>query len=105
MYNNDMTNYMTYNMTMKTLNVAHFKAHLSEYLEAVEAGEEISLCRRNIPVARIIPIPKPKKNRTQLGYYEGKAMILGDIIEPGIPLEDWNMLKPGLPGKDYPNDY
>ena len=90
---------------MKSLNVAEFKAHLSEYLETVESGEEIALCRRNVPVARIIPIPKPKKNQTKLGWCEGQGKILCDLTEPAIPLENWNMLRPPIPGKEYPNDY
>lgn len=85
---------------MKSLNIADFKAHLSEYIETVESGEEFMICRRNAPVAKLSPIPKPKKNRTKVGLYEGRGKILADLTEPAIPLEDWEMLKPGGPGKD-----
>lgn len=37
---------------MKTANVAEFEKHRSAYLELVEAGESVEICRRNIPVAR-----------------------------------------------------
>ena len=33
-------------------------AHLSQYLESVERGEIVILCRRNVPIAEIRPIPK-----------------------------------------------
>jgi prevent-host-death family protein len=33
------------------------KAHLSRVLQQVKEGEEIVITKRNIPVARIVPIP------------------------------------------------
>ncbi len=42
---------------MITLNVNEAKAHLSKYLHAVEAGETVVLCRRNVPVAEIRALP------------------------------------------------
>jgi prevent-host-death family protein len=85
---------MTYYMIMNQVNIADFKAHLSEYLEAVEEGQEIILCRRNLPVAKLIPLPSPTENRTRLGWCEGEIKIHGDLTEAQIPPEDWEMLKP-----------
>ena len=34
-----------------TVNVAEFKDRLSEFLELVEQGGEVIVCRRNVPVA------------------------------------------------------
>ena len=42
---------------MISLNVNEAKAHLSKYLHAVEAGETVVLCRRNVPVAEIRALP------------------------------------------------
>ena len=42
---------------MITLNINEAKAHLSKYLHAVENGETVVLCRRNIPVAEIRLLP------------------------------------------------
>ena len=36
---------------MISLNINEAKAHLSKYLHAVETGETVVLCRRNVPVA------------------------------------------------------
>lgn len=37
------------------------KAKLSEYLAAVEAGESVQICRRNVPVAQIVPLPVARR--------------------------------------------
>ena len=44
---------------MNTVSVAEAKAHLSELLNQVEAGEEIVITRRGQPIARIAPERKP----------------------------------------------
>ncbi len=41
---------------MRSLTVAQAKAHLSQLLQAVEAGEEVEITRRGVPVARLMPI-------------------------------------------------
>ena len=42
---------------MISLNINEAKAHLSKYLHAVENGESVVLCRRNVPVAEIRLLP------------------------------------------------
>ena len=44
---------------MIKVNIADAKARLSHYLGSVEHGETVVLCRRNVPIAEIRPIPKP----------------------------------------------
>jgi prevent-host-death family protein len=46
---------------MQTVSVAEAKAHLSELLKQVEAGEEIVITRRGRAVARLAPEKKPFK--------------------------------------------
>ncbi len=77
------------------VNVADFKNKLGEYLALVERGKEIIVCRRNVPVARFEGLkPKPKHtNRTKFGSMKGTVKILGDLTEPLIPEEDWEMFK------------
>lgn len=48
---------------MLNVNIADAKAHLSEYLAAVERGETVVLCRRNVPVAELRPVVKPKQRK------------------------------------------
>lgn len=40
---------------MKSVNISGLKAHLSAHLQRVRRGEEVLVCDRNRPVARIIP--------------------------------------------------
>jgi prevent-host-death family protein len=77
---------------MKIANIAEFKNQLSRFLAAVEEGEEVEIRRRNIPVARVIPVDDWKKNRTVLGCGRGSAEIFGDLTEPVMPERDWDML-------------
>jgi prevent-host-death family protein len=44
------------------ISVAHAKAHLSELLDSVEAGEELVITRHGRPVARVLPaLPEKQK--------------------------------------------
>ena len=45
---------------MSAITLAETKAHLSYLLDQVEAGEEVVITRRGQPVARILPVEKPK---------------------------------------------
>ena len=79
-----------------TVNVAEFKDRFSELLALVEQGGEVIVCRRNVPLARIEPIRKPTPRKAQgsvLGCMKGSVRILGDLTEPCLPEEDWEMLK------------
>ena len=78
---------------MKIANIADFKNHLSSYLAAVEAGEEVEIRKRNIPVARVVPVVNKHRNRTVLGCGRCTVVTIGDLTEPLIPEIAWEMLK------------
>ncbi len=81
-------------MGMKVVNIVEFKKNLSKILSLVENGEEIEICKRNIPIAHLIPLQKRHiKNQTKLGCGRGTVHIMGDLTEPMIPEEYWEMLK------------
>ncbi|MGK9235140.1 type II toxin-antitoxin system prevent-host-death family antitoxin [Inquilinus limosus] len=46
---------------MDTINLADAKAHLSELVDRVEAGESIAITRRGKPVARLTAVNGPRK--------------------------------------------
>ena len=46
---------------MDTVSLAEAKAHLSELVDRVQAGNSIDLTRHGKPVARLIPVIKPRK--------------------------------------------
>ena len=77
---------------MKVANVAELKSRLREYLNFVEQGEEVEVRKRNVPVARIVPLRRKQPNRTQLGCGLGSVEILSDLTEPMIPSTEWEML-------------
>lgn len=60
----DMTNIMAYYKVMISLNVNEIKTHFSRFLAKVSKGETVIICKRNVPVAEIKPIPAlPNKKR------------------------------------------
>lgn len=78
----------------KRANVGELKNSLSEYLNEVEKGEEVLICKRNIPFAKIVPLAQEKKpNRSKAGSLAGTVEILGPVTGPSIPEEDWLMLQ------------
>ena len=53
---------------MDAVNLADAKAHLSELIDRVEAGESVDITRRGKPVARLTAVARPRKqiDATQL---------------------------------------
>ena len=52
---------------MIKVNLADAKSHLSQYLDRVERGETVILCRRNVPIAEIRQLPKPPAEPRPIG--------------------------------------
>jgi prevent-host-death family protein len=69
---------------METINVHEVKAHLSEYLARVEAGETLIIARRNRPVAQLVPLqPQPPlKPPRPMGLAAGKARVPPEFFDP-----------------------
>ncbi len=66
---------------MIRLNIADAKTHLSRHLERVEQGETIILCRRNVPIAEIHPLPKQASEPRPVGIDRG-MVIPPQFFEP-----------------------
>ena len=56
---------------MKSVNIQDAKTHLSQYLNDVENGEVIVLCRHNKPIAEIRALKATENRVPQFGIYEG----------------------------------
>ncbi len=87
---------------MKVVNVHEAKAHLSEYLAQVEAGETVIIARRNKPVAKLVPVaPEQAEQPKQrpLGLAKGLIEIAPDAFEPMSEeeLADWYEIHPDDP--------
>ena len=80
---------------MTTANVAEIKNRFSHYLDLVAHGESVQVCKRNVAVARIVPIATAKMNKTKLGCGKGTVTIKADLTEPAMDSTDWNMLESG----------
>ena len=71
---------------MIRLNVHDAKTHLSRYLRRIQLGETILLCRRNLPIAEIRPLPVPPAGPRQLGTARGRFDLPPQFFEP-LPRE------------------
>lgn len=69
-------------MVMTKVNVHDAKTHLSRYLERVERGETIVLCRRNVPVAELRPLPPERQKPRPVGLAKGRIEVPASFFEP-----------------------
>ena len=65
--------------------IAEAKAHLSRYLNSVERGEIVILCRGNVPIAEIRPISRLPGQERPIGTDPG-LKVPDSFFEP-IPDE------------------
>ena len=63
---------------MRTVNIHAAKTHLSRLVEQAAAGEEIVIAKSGKPVARLCPLPEPKKRR-ELGRLRGQFEVPDDF--------------------------
>lgn len=75
---------------MIKLNLNEVKTQFSKYIDLVEGGETVVVCKRNIPIAEIRRIEKPKKKTPELGWAEGASEVPADFNElPDDELIKW----------------
>jgi len=67
---------------MIKLNVHEAKTHLSRYLGRLEQGETILLCRRNVPIAEIRPLPPERREPRPVGLARGRISVPPAFFEP-----------------------
>jgi prevent-host-death family protein len=58
------------------VSVADAKNKLPELIKAVEDGEQVTICRRGVPVVDIVRTHKPKRDKPKFGTLRGKIQIL-----------------------------
>ena len=66
---------------MIKINIAEARAHFSRYIESVERGETVTVCRRNVPVAEIRPLPQPLRDLRPVGIDRGME-VPASFFEP-----------------------
>ena len=63
------------------VNVHEAKTHLSKLLKRVEAGEEITISRAGVAVAKLIPVVA-RQGRRPLGFLQGQVWVADDFDAP-----------------------
>ena len=64
------------------VNIHQAKTHFSRLLQRVAAGEEVTIARAGVPVARLIAIEKKPAKKRPLGMDRGKVWIADDFNAP-----------------------
>ncbi len=78
---------------MKTMAAGKFKATCLAVMDEVQAKREPVLVTKNgKPVAKLVPVDVHEDDPLAI-YRFGKGKIVGDIVSPIEPLEDWDALQ------------
>lgn len=64
----------------RTANVSELKARLSGYLAEVRNGETITVCNRETPIARLVPIDGPAQGVSVREAVDPTALPVGQRI-------------------------
>jgi prevent-host-death family protein len=62
------------------VNIHEAKTHFSKLLRRVAAGEEITIAKAGVPIAKLVPASTTKKR--ELGLYSGQIWIADDFDAP-----------------------
>ncbi|HVA77708.1 MAG TPA: hypothetical protein VNF27_07415 [Candidatus Binataceae bacterium] len=62
-----------------------------------KTGKPMVITKFGKPVAQISPLEEKPVAKRCLGSMAGTARIIGDIIEPAVPIEDYDAFKPNPP--------
>jgi len=73
-------------MSEVQVGIRELKAHLSEYLRRVKAGETVVVTDRGTPVGRIVPVGEPLTNRLQAMAEAGLLLWSRTKLEPMAPV-------------------
>jgi prevent-host-death family protein len=72
---------------MKIISVTEFRAHCLAIVHEVHSTRApVLITKRGTPYVRLMPAGSPPKF---IGRLKGKIKIVGDIVSPITPLEDW----------------
>lgn len=72
----------------KTVGAYQAKTHLSELLEKVEAGEEITITKHGSPVARLVPVNKQTSADERVAAIERIRTLSTGLSLGGLKIKD-----------------
>ncbi len=67
---------------MIVINIHEAKAKLSEYIDAVAAGERVVICKRNHPVAELRAVDQKRTQPRPIGGAKGQVSVPPSFFEP-----------------------
>lgn len=77
---------------MKTIAAGTFKATCLTVIDEVQKKRQsVVITKNGKPAVKLVPITEGKD--PIFGFMKGKAKIVGDVVSPIVPLEDWDALK------------
>lgn len=77
-------------MKPRTIAAAQFKAQCLRLMDEVAATRQpLIITKHRKPVARLLPLEAPAKPAPFLDRLKGKFEIVGDLLAPPSPKEDW----------------
>jgi len=77
---------------MKTMAAGEFKAKCLQVMDQVRSTRTpVVITKRGKPIAKLVPAEEFPT--TAFDSLKGKIEIVGDIISPIVPPEDWEALK------------
>jgi prevent-host-death family protein len=73
---------------MKEMPAGEFKAQCLAVMDKVQkTGEPVLITKHGKPVAKLVPAQSLPDD--VFGYMAGKVKIVGDLVGPVTPTEDW----------------
>jgi len=77
---------------MKTMAAGQFKARCLKVMDEVRSTREpVVITKKGRPVAKLVPADGQPDN--VFGCMRGEVEVVGDIVSPAVPLEDWEILR------------
>jgi prevent-host-death family protein len=77
---------------MKVMPAGKFKAQCLRVMDRVQATRvAVLITKRGKPIAKLVPADESRSE--VFDSLKGKIEILGDIVSPVVPAEDWDALK------------
>jgi prevent-host-death family protein len=77
---------------MKTVNISDLKAQLSAHIQLVRNGEEVLVCDRNQPVARIVPCHLEDRSEQE------RRLVARGVLTPPLKRRPPSVAWPHPPG-------
>lgn len=74
-------------MLTQMVDVSEVETRFSELLRLVNKGTEVILTKKNVPVARLVPVEPDKKQRIP-GLHAGASWTSDDFDDP-LPEQFW----------------